>query len=118
MTGEQGELLPPAIGGVGPLQEATRRTIAAAGLEEIDAAGAASLVVLADVIDRAAHGAKLYPVAPLFQQWVALLAELKLTPASRGGGDPDDAFAKFLAELGDDGTATPARDTSLPRTAH
>ena len=100
MTGEQGELLPAVAPGAGNLEKAARRTVEAAQLDEVDAIGAQALVDLAAVIDRQKNAAKVYVVPGLYQQLIALLVELKLTPASRAGDSGDDEFSRLVAQLG------------------
>lgn len=97
----QGELLGPATmpaGGVGRLEVAARRSVAAAHLDDRDEAGAELVVYLARQLDRAGTASKQYVIAPLAQQYREALAQYGLDPSSRGG-DASDPLLALLGEL-------------------
>lgn len=101
MNGEQEALipLPPLPVGAGDIERATRHALDAAQLDDLDAAGAASLLGAARLLDLELSKGKTYAYAQLFTQWRELLDAFRLTPASRGGekDDPADAFLRQLA---------------------
>lgn len=104
MKAEQGELIPlPDLPlAAGDIERATRAALEAAGLANEDAAGAASLLGAARLLDLELAKGKTYAYAQLFAQWRELLDAYRLTPASRGGekDDPADEFLRQLARPG------------------
>jgi|GEM_PF-5937287 len=90
----------PIDGGQGRCAAGLELALAARVSASVDAAQVAVARTLAATLDRAvADGASPNAIAAVSKELNATLAGLRMTPASRGGGQHDDPVAQLLDEL-------------------